>query len=206
MYPRRGMATITLTPSRVDLQPGPSYSAKSTCNKITLQPSAMPPPPPSSVSPRKMARDLENPFLMKRALPTAADDVFTAPSTSTKRAALGPLNANHNLNSPRPPIPNFHTAIPKPPLIPDVFTITHKRSAAEDGGQVQRKRRALNDVRIQDQRAAARESEQEKWRSKWIKSFPTLTFHFDVGAQEGPGRLLKARTTKMGAVSLARLG
>jgi hypothetical protein len=49
------------------------------------------------------------------------------------------------------------------------------------------------------------EVEQEKWRMKWIKSFPTLTFHFEVEADQGVGKGLKARATKMGAVSQVTL-
>jgi hypothetical protein len=59
-----------------------------------------------------------------------------------------------------------------------------------------------NAVRAKAVKAAkeAREIEQEKWRSKWVKSFPSLTFHFEVEAEEGAGKMLKARTIKMGAV------
>lgn len=209
---RLGMATVTLTPSRVD--PPPPYST-ALARPISLQPSAMPPPPPSSVSPRRkiaMSRDLENPFLIKRERERGrakqaglGDELFTV-----RREALGNVDTNHHLlnnaststltSVSRPPVPIFHTSIPKPPLVPDVFTHTGGKRPADYAPGESRKRRALDDVRVQDQRAA-KESDQERWRNKWIKSFPTLTFHFDVGAQEGPGRLLKARTTKMGAVS-----
>lgn len=146
------------------------------------------------------------------------------------RAALGNINTNRTPGPPstsaksqlltqtqtqtvtRPPVPSFQNAIPRPSLVPDVFSGagggagSTKRSVnaldlAAEGGD-RGKRRVLQDIRTQDaQQRSARESEQEKWRSKWMKSFPTLTFHFDVGAQDGPGRVLKARTTKMGAVS-----
>jgi regulatory subunit for Cdc7p protein kinase len=42
--------------------------------------------------------------------------------------------------------------------------------------------------------------EEERWRAKWIKVFPTLVFHFEIGTEES-GKGLKGRVLKMGAVS-----
>jgi regulatory subunit for Cdc7p protein kinase len=44
--------------------------------------------------------------------------------------------------------------------------------------------------------------EEENWRAKWIKLFPGLVFHFEVGAEQGSaGRAMMNRVLKMGAVS-----
>ena len=135
--------------------------------------------------------------------------------TPNNAVASGSTSKSQLLHSHRPPVPVFHTSIPKPSPVPDVFSHSHhshshttahtqttgiKRSAEtlQDGDR--NKRRVLEDVRTQDQRAA-RLDEQEKWKLKWMKSFPTLTFHFEMGAQLGPGKGLVNRTTKMGAVS-----
>lgn len=44
-------------------------------------------------------------------------------------------------------------------------------------------------------------AEEERWTAKWIKVFPSLVFYFEIGAEEGPGKSLKGRVLKMGAVS-----
>ena len=44
-------------------------------------------------------------------------------------------------------------------------------------------------------------AEEDMWRAKWIKIFPTLVFHFEVGLGQGNGKALVNRVTKMGAVS-----
>lgn len=139
------------------------------------------------------------------------------------RAALGLIDTNQfNLNATasgsgsNSKIPTvYHTAIPKPPLLPDVFT-PHGQKRLNDendeGGERPKKRTATNETtnmtasnvtKARDQKLTRRdlELEQEKWRMKWIKSFPTLTFHFEVEAEQGAGKGLKARASKMGAVS-----
>ncbi|WWD05102.1 hypothetical protein V865_003174 [Kwoniella europaea PYCC6329] len=42
-------------------------------------------------------------------------------------------------------------------------------------------------------------AEEEKWRAKWVKVFPTLVFHFEIGVEEGAGKNLRHRVSKMGA-------
>ncbi|WVN90534.1 uncharacterized protein L203_105770 [Cryptococcus depauperatus CBS 7841] len=41
--------------------------------------------------------------------------------------------------------------------------------------------------------------EEEKWRAKWIKVFPSLVFYFEIGVEEGTGKSLKNLVLKMGA-------
>jgi len=136
-----------------------------------------------------------------------------------ERAALGlidtnkyqPVASGSGSTSKVPTV--YHTSIPKPPLLPDVFT-PHGQKRVNDeneGEERPRKRTTTHDTttigtnvsRARDLKAARKdvEVEQEKWRMKWIKSFPTLTFHFEVEADQGVGKGLKARATKMGAVS-----
>ncbi|KAK8858776.1 hypothetical protein IAR55_003006 [Kwoniella newhampshirensis] len=40
---------------------------------------------------------------------------------------------------------------------------------------------------------------EEQWREKWTRAFPNLIFHFEIGAEEGPGRHLRSRVIRMGA-------
>lgn len=178
---------------------------------------------------RERTRQLENPIRVPArfdkstpgqglglpGVPDKDDVFFQRPSLPREREALGRLDTPNTSTSAAtttvslkrtglPPPPSFHTSIPRAPVEPDVFSSAHagagsKRAAAAETDRSS-KRRVLEDPRIQDQRLA-RETEQEKWKFKWLKMFPTLTFHFEMEAQEGPGRLLKARTTKMGAVS-----
>jgi hypothetical protein len=143
----------------------------------------------------------------------------------TSRAALGLIDTNQNQSnsnsqasgstSKLPTV--YHTSIPKPPLLPDVFTphgqkrLNDENDNGDEGDERPRKRTTINEAttgtsnitRARDMSAARKnlELEQEKWRVKWIKSFPTLTFHFEVEAEQGPGKGLKARAIKMGAVS-----
>jgi hypothetical protein len=96
----------------------------------------------------------------------------------------------------------------------NVFRNTGTGNGNGQGEARPAKRRALDPAdtattntaaRAKEVKAAreAREVEQEKWRNKWMKSFPTLTFHFEVEASEGSGKMLKARAIKMGAVCLS---
>jgi hypothetical protein len=44
--------------------------------------------------------------------------------------------------------------------------------------------------------------EEDAWKTKWLKSFPNLVFHFEIGT-EGNGKVLENRVKAMGAVSCA---
>jgi hypothetical protein len=61
----------------------------------------------------------------------------------------------------------------------------------EQGSRQHAKRAKVEEVKM----------EEERWRAKWIKVFPTLIFHFEIGAEE-VGKGLKGRVIKMGAVRL----
>jgi hypothetical protein len=73
-----------------------------------------------------------------------------------------------------------------------------KRVKLEDGDEEKNARRKA------DLRAAAekRRADEDKWRKKWIKFFPTLIFHFEIGAEEGPGKALMQKLLKLDAVSV----
>jgi hypothetical protein len=60
-------------------------------------------------------------------------------------------------------------------------------------------------ARAEEERAIAARHRltQESWREKWLKTFPTLIFYFELGADEGVGRGLRQRVLNMGAVSSA---
>jgi len=141
-----------------------------------------------------------------------------------ERAALGLIDTNQNQpvasgSGSHSKVPTvYHTSIPKPPLLPDVFTPHGQKRVNDENDGEERPRKktttngsntttANNVSRARDLKALRKdvEIEQEKWRVKWIKSFPTLTFHFEVEADQGVGKALKARATKMGAVSQAIL-
>lgn len=47
--------------------------------------------------------------------------------------------------------------------------------------------------------------EEEKWRNRWLAMFPTLVFYFEADLEDGAGRTMKSRVTKMGAVSFDNL-
>nr|XP_031864403.1 uncharacterized protein CI109_000317 [Kwoniella shandongensis]KAA5531475.1 hypothetical protein CI109_000317 [Kwoniella shandongensis] len=46
---------------------------------------------------------------------------------------------------------------------------------------------------------SGRMMEEQQWRDKWTRAFPNLVFHFEIGAEEGPGRNMRNRVLKMGA-------
>ena len=95
------------------------------------------------------------------------------------------------------------TSIPRPAPIPDVFASTEKGAITARVSFPNGKRERENPPQSTTKRAKvdkAAKTEEEAWRSKWIKSFPTLVFHFEIGA-EGHGRMLENRVKSMGAVS-----
>ena len=190
------------------------------------------PAPPASVSPKPFA--VTSRFHARPGYPDQGDVFYTPPRDKQEkgkdsRAALGLIDTNQSntisasASGSTSKIPTvYHTSIPKPPLLPDVFTPHGQKRLNDenglDGVERPRKRTAINEntinmntttttgsnvAKARDVKSARRdlEMEQEKWRMKWIKSFPTLTFHFEVEAEQGTGKGLKARAIKMGAVS-----
>ena len=145
-------------------------------------------------------------------------------SASNKRAILSPLSVNgqHRPNtvahySDRMPFNLLRKSIPKPALIPDVFEAprddasTPKNGAASSSVLPSKRARGSNGLSLPKRTKVEKEAvdnstgrhraEEEKWRAKWVKVFPTLVFHFEIGSDHGPRRALMARITEMGAVS-----
>lgn len=69
------------------------------------------------------------------------------------------------------------------------------RENADPGHDDRRARHADAELVVQQHKV-----EEEKWRSKWIRAFPSLRFYFENG-DDATSRLMKARAIKMGAVS-----
>lgn len=116
-------------------------------------------------------------------------------------------------------------SVPRPPETPDVFVApgpvggsatgpfvsrsiytpiasTSKRGAEVPPTLGSTKRIRLDQNAEQSQKGEVHKAEEEKWRQKWLKSFTTLTLHFELGVEDGAGRLLAQRCTALGAVSL----
>ncbi|WWC88450.1 uncharacterized protein L201_003361 [Kwoniella dendrophila CBS 6074] len=113
---------------------------------------------------------------------------------------------NTNTASKSRPSATFHT-IPHPSATPDVFApdlkLVNEAKRSRDISQstytlAQAKRIKLDRQSVDPAVKVAR-AEEEKWRAKWVKVFPTLVFHFEIGAEEGAGKNLKHRVTRMGA-------
>ncbi|WWC70978.1 uncharacterized protein I206_104931 [Kwoniella pini CBS 10737] len=150
-------------------------------------------------------------------------DVFKAwkkgiPATGTpntlgsiNRDVLGSLNVNTASRSRS----SASATIPRPSATPDVFApekiTTTQRSADVFLNSAKRSRDLTQTAftsgsakRVKLEREAESASrtaraEEEKWRAKWVKVFPTLVFHFEIGSEEGAGKYLKQRVTRMGA-------
>jgi hypothetical protein len=159
----------------------------------------------------------------------AYDAITSWRKNASPRRALLAVNTNSTYTSTstqstsRPSV-NARLSVPRAPLLPDVFacpedtstsirkpfifTSTSKRSRevenvppeslkrvkAEDGGKSKGDGRVLT---------GRRSVEEEVWRAKWRRVFPGLTFHFESGAEEGQGKILKQRVLKMNAVSVS---
>ncbi|TXT15995.1 hypothetical protein VHUM_00498 [Vanrija humicola] len=124
------------------------------------------------------------------------------------RAALARVNVNvgtlpRRLQT-RPP----QKSIPQPAAVPDVFDTTSPRTTTALGKRARERERAPTAPATSSKRARAEaaalaakshKQEQEQWLAKWQKVFPTLVFHFEIGAEEGAGRSLNNRVQQMGA-------
>jgi len=129
-------------------------------------------------------------------------------ASTTSRSTSNPLTRISAANS-----------IPRPAPAPDVFapslkvsfqsrptttsTLSSKRTRDPGSGGLS----SLKRVKVEDKRelvkatAEIHKAEEERWRAKWVKVFPTLVFHLEIGAEEGQGRSLSGRVVRMGAVS-----
>ena len=132
------------------------------------------------------------------------------------RDALTPLNTNTSI-PPRsgtlfkqPAKPSTLNSIPKPAAIPDVFEADHSqiRERSVSGKSVlntinpnKRGREVVsNHVNGVKKVKTEHQSQEEAWRMKWLKIFPTLIFYFELGT-EGAGKCYENRVKSMGAVS-----
>lgn len=103
-------------------------------------------------------------------------------------------------------------SIPQPAAVPDVFDTEPPRNASALGKRPrERSAPATSSKRARAEAAAlaakSHKHEQEQWLAKWQKVFPTLVFHFEIGAEEGVvGRNLNNRVQQMGAVSGGEVG
>nr|XP_019045391.1 hypothetical protein I302_05780 [Kwoniella bestiolae CBS 10118]OCF24321.1 hypothetical protein I302_05780 [Kwoniella bestiolae CBS 10118] len=115
--------------------------------------------------------------------------------------------------------PTASSLIPRPSATPDVFApeikTTPDGTSARDAdaffsskrprdltqthfSSVPQKRVKVEREHIESAVKTAR-AEEERWRAKWVKVFPTLVFHFEIGVEEGAGKTLRHRVSKMGA-------
>ncbi|BEI93977.1 uncharacterized protein CcaverHIS019_0604360 [Cutaneotrichosporon cavernicola] len=112
----------------------------------------------------------------------------TASATLQKRIAR-PSPTINNLKAKHP--------VPRPAVVADVFGDPKpqlgKRARADVPALPAKRSRADPSA------VKAFRHEQEKWTAKWQAAFPTLTFHFELGAEEGQGRGLRERAIKLGA-------
>jgi len=147
--------------------------------------------------------------------------------TLTQRSVLSEVKPNIN---PNVSIPSRSTSkpssrlsaiksIPRPAASPDVFApdpsvnSTSRPSFLSNLSSKRLREPANADlaftkrVRVEEKReladatAKSHKLEEEKWTAKWIKVFPTLVLHFEIGAEEGQGKSLVGRVIRMGAVS-----
>lgn len=186
--------------------------------KHALQPSAMPAPTPS-VSPFLLPQKFDKRPTLLGQHDKDKENVHAIQRTqSNTHTALSVRQTNAEASTSRLPPKtkslSFQTAIPHLPAVPDVFTpaashsdqyeTSSKRAGTDLPSSVPAKKRreALGDGdnSLNSTAAKRQESQQDVWRQKWIKSFPTLIFHFELGAEEGSGKGLKSRAIKMGAV------
>lgn len=153
-------------------------------------------------------------------VPSVVSDVFTAPailasastSTSTSVPRAGTSKPAGRVTT---------TSIPRPAAVPDVFADDKPSNVLPSNAQTTSARNGLHapsaGKRARDPTHPAGGSaststanpstkrarvEEDAWKTKWLKSFPNLVFHFEIGT-EGNGKVLENRVKAMGAVSRA---
>ena len=129
---------------------------------------------------------------------------LSAPSAPS-REALTDLSVNSSrIASRQASRATTSTSIPRPSLTPDVFAPTEDDHLPMRPN-VSTSKRTRDAVPLATSKRAkvdkVAKTEEAAWRSKWVKSFPTLIFHFELGT-EGHGKILENRVKAMGAVSL----
>ena len=178
---------------------------------------ARPPVPPFHNALVKMA-SRENPGHAPRTKMGIADAVFAPSLQDSRRDVLSPLRQNLQPTSSRSlikPRTVIRHPIPRPALVPDVFAVdttppslyTSKRSRDSTSLPVPKRSKldkpdkADKDKSLLEVCTGRHKAEEERWKSKWVKAFPTLVFHFEIGAETTQRKALIARVNSMGAVS-----
>jgi hypothetical protein len=87
------------------------------------------------------------------------------------------------------------STVPKPVATPDVFSITPVTDKPSKSNKRQLESGATGSSKKARQDLKA---EEEAWRAKWIKGFPALTFHFELGTES---KAMEQRVKLLGAVS-----
>ncbi|WVR06539.1 hypothetical protein IAU60_003570 [Kwoniella sp. DSM 27419] len=127
--------------------------------------------------------------------PVKGSSVNSIPRPAVTPDVFAPdvLRTTHH-NETRSPSTPLHSAGKRPRDVasPNLFAGIVKRAKANgtDAGLAA----PVGEPVVRSARA-----EEEKWRAKWVKVFPTLVFHFEIGADEGQGKTLRNRVMRMGA-------
>nr|XP_018262127.1 uncharacterized protein I303_05142 [Kwoniella dejecticola CBS 10117]OBR84285.1 hypothetical protein I303_05142 [Kwoniella dejecticola CBS 10117] len=145
----------------------------------------------------------------KKGVPVVEGPKGSGPSS---RDVLASLNINTTSRS----RPSASASIPRPSAAPDVFAPEVKavsvrrlddlplsnskrpREASQISPTSGIPKRAKLEREAESVSKIAR-AEEEKWRAKWVKVFPNLVFHFEIGSEEGAGKYLGHRVSRLGA-------
>jgi regulatory subunit for Cdc7p protein kinase len=131
------------------------------------------------------------------------------------RTVLGRVNVNASATAAsaalqkrvaRPSAPEVNTLkakhpVPRPAAVADVFGDPKPAPALGKRARADAPAQPVKRSRADPAAVKALRQEQEQWTAKWQRAFPTLTFHFELGTEEGQGRGMRQRVTKLGAVS-----
>ena len=147
-------------------------------------------------------------------------DVVSA--TSTSASALASTSTLPRAGTSKPAARVTSNSIPRPAAVPDVFADDKASTSLPSNAQSTSARTGLlaatagkraRDSAHTGAGAASTSTtnpsskrarvEEDAWKTKWLKSFPNLVFHFEIGT-EGNGKMLENRVKAMGAVSCAK--
>lgn len=185
--------------------PGPGRTVLGRVNVNAPQPKS-PMPAPDGL---QKATSTTAAATQKSALSTAANATQKSANANTANTAVAALQRR----AARPPLTTLNAAnlkaksklqIPRPAAEPDVFAPDPPKALGKRARESQPATASVKRSRADPVKAL--QYEQEQWLAKWQRAFPTLTFHFEIGADDGAGRGLKARVAKLGAVSRSRGG
>lgn len=183
-----------------------------------LQPSAMPRPPPSPAVRSAASVSARLPDAMGKADPnlregrTVLGRVNVNASATAASAALQKRVARLSpatrsalvVRAPGPTTLNAKHPVPRHAAVADVFGDPPKAQALGKRARADAAAQPVKRSRADPSAVKALTHEQQKWTAMWQRAFPTLTFHFELGTEEGLGRGLRQRAIKLGAVSHTR--